>query len=61
MKRLNFWSPKPRFLHKQLLIIDEENNDIESAPHPRQIVKIPVEKGVSLELLRREKPNGISL
>lgn len=37
-------------------IIDAENNDVESAPHPRQIVKIPVEKRVyPFDLLRREK------
>jgi len=37
---------------------DEEGNNIETAPHPQQIVKIPVRQKVyPYDLLRKEKMN----
>ncbi|NMA01344.1 MAG: U32 family peptidase [Clostridia bacterium] len=56
-EKVEFFGPQNQdFTQTITRIIDEENNDIESAPHPRQIVKIPVEKRVyPFELLRREK------
>lgn len=56
-EKVEFFGPRDEDYTQVITrIIDEENNDIESAPHPRQIVKIPVERKVyPFDLLRREK------
>lgn len=56
-ERIEFFGPQGNdFIQEIKEIIDEEGHSIEAAPHPRQIVRIPVEKKVfPYDLVRREK------
>jgi len=58
-ERIEFFGPHGNDFSQIIKeMIDEEGNNIEVAPHPRQILKIPVEKKVyPYDLLRREKLN----
>ncbi len=56
--RIEIFGPKTRVFTADLTYIkDEENNQIEEAPHPHQIIRIPVNHPVRpLDMVRREKP-----
>ena len=57
--KVEFFGPKGNDFTLEIQeIVDEEGQNIEAAPHPRQIVKIPVEIEVApFDLIRREKVN----
>jgi putative protease len=56
-ERIEFFGPHGNDFSQVITeIVDEEGNYLETAPHPRQILKIPVKQRVfSFDLLRREK------
>ncbi|HBT50115.1 MAG TPA: peptidase U32, partial [Caldanaerobacter subterraneus] len=52
--------PKVQFKQKIEKMWDEEGREIEVAPHPQMIVKIPVVNPVEeLYILRRESKNNV--
>lgn len=58
-EKAEFFGPRGNDFSQEIReIVDEEGQRIEAAPHPRQIVKIPVEQEVApYDLVRREKTN----
>ncbi|AZR73619.1 peptidase U32 [Anoxybacter fermentans] len=56
--RVEIFGPQTRVFTTELTYIkDEDDNEIEEAPHPHQIIRIPVKYPVKrFDMVRREKP-----